>query len=113
MSILIKDMEMPKSCAGCALYRFGCTMEGKCWNVCAASGKDLDNPFGIGIPVWCPLVSVPEPHGKLIDVDAADEDAYDELELANTYRTGWEAARAMQKHYQNSPTIIPAEEKET
>ena len=35
---------------------------------------------------------------------------YDELELANSYLTGWEAARAMQKIYQNAPTIIPASE---
>ena len=68
MGVYIKGMEIPKSCADCALYRFGCTMEAKCWNMCAASGKDLDNLFDIGVPVWCPLVPVPE-HGRLIDAD--------------------------------------------
>lgn len=55
------------------------------------------------------LVPVP-PHGRLIDVDYADEYAYDELEVANNYLTGWEAARAMQKIYQTAPTIIPPDE---
>lgn len=56
----------------------------------------------------CPIIEIREPHGRLIDVDYADDYAYDELELANSYLTGWEAARAMQKIYQNAPTVIPA-----
>lgn len=105
MSILIIGMEMPKSCAGCALYRFGCTMEGECWNVCAASEKDLDNPFDIGLPVWCPLVPVP-PHGRLIDADAflakMKEDPL--FPLVEKY--------GMSRVIEAQPTIIPAEGKE-
>lgn len=56
-------------------------------------------------------VEVPTPHGRLIDVDEADKYAYDELELANGYLTGWEAARAMQKIYQSVSTVIEAEGK--
>lgn len=52
------------------------------------------------------------PHGRLIDADYADDYAYDELAIANSYLTGWEAARAMQKIYQNAPTIIEAEVEE-
>lgn len=69
MGIYIKGVEIPKSCAGCALYRFGYTMESECWSMCAVSGKDIDNPFNIGRSDWCPLIPVP-PHGRCVDADA-------------------------------------------
>ena len=59
----------------------------------------------------CPLVSVPEPHGRLIDADAfigtirplCEEDKY----TACTFET---VKRLMLEHINNAPTIIPAEE---
>ena len=57
MSILIKDMEMPKSCAEC---RF-------CGEYCYAKGDENKHS-----KLPCPLVSVP-PHGRLIDADVFTE----------------------------------------
>ena len=64
MSILIKGMEMPKSCLNCFLSRSGCravlkrmrAMERETW--IPANYRHDD----------CPLVHVP-PHGRLIDAD--------------------------------------------
>lgn len=59
MSVLIKGMDMPKRCVDCPIYFAGlCSLKlngGRC---------PLD-----GRPDWCPLVDVPTPHGKLVDVD--------------------------------------------
>lgn len=90
MSILIKNMTMPTKKYGAVLIIYP---DGKC---AAEDGAILQ------------AVELP-PHGRLIDVDEADDYAYDELELAHTYITSYEAARAMQKIYQAMPTIIEAE----
>ena len=55
MSILIKGVEMPKSCHAC-------------W----VTDYCLENHFGIfanGNGKPCPLVEIPTPHGRLIDAD--------------------------------------------
>ena len=93
MSVYIKGMEMPKD-GNETIIRI------------QPDGTVLDQ-YGHHLSITA--VPVP-PHGRLIDVDYADEYAYDELELAYCCLTNWEAARAMQKVYQAAPTIIPAEE---
>ena len=110
MSVLIKGMEMPKNCP-CELVGIGYDMYCSFVHGIPARVREYDECCEKKTrPDWCPLIEVPEPHGRLIDVDAADEYAYDELNIANSYLTGWEAARAMQKLYQNFPTVIPASE---
>ena len=66
MSVLIKDMEMPKNCDNCwALDDYGdyprclITEEQRGYNF-PIREKRMDN---------CPLVEIP-PHGRLIDADA-------------------------------------------
>ena len=72
MSVLIKGIEMPKSCVDCpcSLNMFFCR---------ALDGREVTDRTGIefkedGIvvsrPDWCPLVEAPGKHGQLIDVDA-------------------------------------------
>lgn len=64
MSIIVRNMEMPKRCFDCPC----------CWAVghfeCLLAKKDLRKEHGINIirPNWCPLVEIP-PHGRLIDAD--------------------------------------------
>ena len=77
MSVLIKGMEMPKSCSVCPMLE-GDRMDG----LCHAASKWLDDdehwawyvyPEGDmddSKPCNCPLVSV-QPHGDLIDIDKA------------------------------------------
>ena len=97
MGVYIKGMDMPTE------GKYNCTLY-----VCSDGSAYIEvGSFPEGNDKFL-VASIP-PHGRLIDVDYADEYAYDELELAHTYRTGWEAARSMQKIYQNVPTIIQAE----
>lgn len=75
MSVLVKGMEMPKSCNHCSfsswsnLYQ---TMRcNRCIKLCFKKGSE---EYMIKRPEWCPLVEVSAPHGRLIDVDALLED---------------------------------------
>lgn len=71
MSVLIKGMEMPKSCEYCDL----CSDDGYCL---AMGGDSLWDVLPEGAEYFptgwkyegCPLVEVPAPHGRLIDADA-------------------------------------------
>jgi len=71
MSVLIKNMEMPMSCESCPMSHYiietitGCNI---------TKGKEYvekeDRDFWYNDkPSWCPLVEVPTPHGRLIDVN--------------------------------------------
>ena len=60
MSVLIKGMEMPKSCSVCRLFgEYGCSFIGPVGYALTRGERNDD----------CPLVPVP-PHGDLIDRDA-------------------------------------------
>lgn len=69
MSVLIKGMEMPKSCP-CEIigvgydlfcsFAYGVPARVQEYNECCENGTKPD---------WCPLIEVP-PHGRLIDADA-------------------------------------------
>lgn len=81
MSILIKGMDMPSSCADCQAY---INNGNSCWcvlidkDICDKGKRDED----------CPLVEVKTPHGKLKDADNL-----------KVFSDLWEA-----------PTVIEAEE---
>ena len=61
MSILIKGMEMPKNCQECDLY-----IEGACY---AKGYRDYRSIMDTAKPDDCPLVELPEKHGRLVDAD--------------------------------------------
>lgn len=71
MSILIKGMEMSKSCEDCDL----CTFDGYCM---ATGGDSLWDALPEGAEYFptgwkyegCPVIEVPAPHGDLIDIDS-------------------------------------------
>ena len=90
MSVLIKGMEMPTSCAEC---RF-------CGEYCYAKGDE--NKYS---KLPCPLVPVPD-HGRLIDADALP--TYDKP-IGKMMMFGGEYVYT-QTAIDNAPTIIPAEE---
>ena len=62
MSVLIKGMEMPKSCGRCWFNKssLSCAITGSYIDRDDENRERLDD---------CPLVEVPEPHGRLIDKD--------------------------------------------
>ena len=62
MSIIVRNMEMPKRCFDCPCCCAVGSFE------CLLAKKDLRKEHGINIsrPNWCPLIEVP-PHGDLVD----------------------------------------------
>ena len=104
MSILIEGMEMPKSCDSCRIMVFedtNCVDELYCG--CPIVFKA--HPQGVDHrPDYCPLVYVPEPHGRLGDLDALkDKWTHKDLDL---FSQGWSWLRDLNK----APTVIPASE---
>lgn len=70
MSVLIKGMRMPENCIKCPM-QFG----GMCYVMPADVDESrvaptVEEALKQGKPDWCPLVEIPEPHGRLIDGDA-------------------------------------------
>lgn len=58
--ILIRGMEMPKTCGDCPLSAF--RMD------CKLTGRDISRDWmKRKIPDWCPLVPLPEGHGRIVD----------------------------------------------
>jgi len=90
--ILIKDMEMPKSCAFCRFYGVYCYAKG-------------DENAHSTLP--CPLIPVP-PHGDLIDINTL------KLAIVNVdYVNKHDYLKGVLNAINNAPTVIPAEEGET
>lgn len=78
MGVYIKDIEMPKSCTECFLYRYDDRLRNeeerhiclrKCW---ARLIRPTEERQG-----FCPLVEVKTPHGRLIDADDMSVNRYD------------------------------------
>ena len=71
MSIIIKGEPMPEACAFCTCFRDD-SIDGVHAYQCKATfityGKEDDWIWNTR-PNWCPLVELPEKHGRLIDAD--------------------------------------------
>ena len=97
MSILIKGIEMPKTCADCRLTT---------WN-----GEDTVCPFSrvsalnIGRQVDCPLIEVPE-HGDLID---RDELLSDKSEVIHKFMVFGGHYVIEEDKIKDAPIIIPSD----
>ena len=101
MAILIKGMEMPKSCP-CELAGIGYDVYCSFVHGIPARVREYDECCEKGTrPDWCPCIEVPEPHGRLGDLD----------ELKTAFPCGeyvkTESVRATIDHMR---TIIPASE---
>lgn len=106
MSLLIQNMDMPKSCKDCDIKR---DISG--WYCCTLGAKDgkpldLENIYDELIYIDsrhpdCPLVEIPTPHGRLIDAD----ELMKECEKEPTF-----LAEMLHRKLRNAPTIIEAEE---
>lgn len=99
MEVYVKGMKMPKNCSSCPLSvlsenRLFCERTS---NAVVKTKIDRD----------CPLVPVPEPHGRLIDADAL------KVSLAYAKETAkWSVPllRTVLMIVDKIPTIIPASE---
>ena len=125
MSVLVKNMEMPKDCRECRIMEYHSNL-GETWcapavGLLAVNFKPI--PFD-GRPDWCPLVELPEKHGRLIDADAfakriksiIERQGYDDLTIGKFLTVGEvlnaviDDLKGMTLYgYENAPTVIEAE----
>ena len=70
MSVIVRGMEIPEKCGLCDLFHAESPMH--CTVV--KGHKTVGAPYGMPRPDWCPLVEVPEKHGRLIDADKLMDD---------------------------------------
>ena len=93
MSVIVKGMKMPDTCLHCP---FADGEYGWC---------DVDNSIGMcndERPDDCPLVALPDTHGRLVDADALIEDV--DGDLTDSIAEG----RAIEK-IMEAPTIVESE----
>jgi hypothetical protein len=117
MSVLIKGMRIPKDCRECKFQDYGFTT-GDTW--CGVNDAVLARNFEAikfdGRPEWCPLVEVPEPHGRLIDADMLIkfvEDRYEITWESDCYEGGIkDACSDILEKIDTMPTVIEAEDGE-
>lgn len=91
MAVLIKGMKLPDKCGHCRFATaFDCGVDGQFIKTHNARRKD------------CPLVEVPEPHGRLIDADALIDKILGMYAFDNSFRF------CMKGILLSAPTVIPA-----
>lgn len=111
MSVLIKDMEMPKSCMDCPFKGFD--RAGGRGNICTINDSITLHAVLDGIDVKfirmgdCPLVPVPK-HGRLIDADALEKDGW---MMHRTVRADTNTMSYQTKKPTDFPTIEPERRK--
>ena len=111
--ILIRGMEMPESCRQCRIsFEVGigeylcqlctdpnpCVEGGEFWRECGADGINTR-------PDWCPLIALPDGHGRLIDAD----------KLMKHYAWWGECEQKdlFDSIVEQQDTIVPAEKEDT
>ena len=106
MSIIVKGMEMPKTCGECSFLQES-VWKGKMYPcVCVAGGfvvKPSETDMKDGL---CPLVELPEKHGRLIDADLLKNEYPHDTDSdypVNTNSYGCESI-------DDAPTVIEAED---
>lgn len=110
MSVIIKGATMPGTCVDCPLFResaYGFDLcKGKGIGFVAEDAKWLDATR----PDWCPLVELPEKHGRLIDADDMERFMSDtvqgDIRQYPYSDTLWDMAF---KWIDSRPTIVEAE----
>ena len=111
------NLEMPKDCPMCPFAHYdmfntfkGCDItRGK---RCAVI-NDKDYAKSPTIPDWCPLVEVPNQHGRLIDADEMFDEFVIEGQRSKRYKLGekWELnGEEIRSVISRLSTVIPASE---
>ena len=98
MSVIVKNMEMPKNCKNCPL-RYSST--GYAW--CDITGESLALEIDMRDDT-CPLIELP-PHERLIDIKSVEEWKF--VTVGNDYQRWWNSA--LESVIDNAPTVIEAE----
>ena len=98
MSILIKGMDMPISCEKCPL----------CYDYLNCSIDDSLQMYLYNRHPNCPLIEIPTPHGRLIDIDKVKDKLRDQIPCCGLDMT-YSNSNAFDT-MDNAPTILEAEE---
>ena len=107
MNVLI-HMDLPKSCSDCRFYD-----DNYDYPTCIVTGYSRGynwSPFNQRMPD-CPLVAVPETHGRLIDVEILCEKimtAWDIADIEKKQIVSAVIADIITRIVVSTPTIIPA-----
>ena len=106
MSIIIKGLNMPKSCGGC---EFNYCLEGGSyeWWECVILHDDI-NQFDTR-RTDCPLIEIPTPHGRLIDASELDKCWEEKEDISEDvdYKILYKCVLAISKY---APTMLESEE---
>jgi hypothetical protein len=125
MGVYVKGMEMPHDCGDCDflsglicpdnVYHCYAPVDNKNYSIDVT--EYVENWLK---PLWCPLVKVPTPHGRLIDADeivkdlrhdvAVDQDMLDCKELTSVIRETTQADKVVKQNaaeiIESTPTVI-------
>ena len=109
MGVYIKGMEMPRGCSKCKLFgEYGCPFIGAVGMALTRGERNED----------CPLIEVPDGHGRLIDADDFERsecnscDGSCELVECDCLSCCKECRCDFMKDIRDAQTIIPADRKE-
>lgn len=113
--ILIRGLDMPDGCHHCRFSYLdnGETNDGEPCSVimCSAMEQGTNGAeYDGNRPSWCPLVPLPEGHGKLIDIEDVKSGKFHiegRAEMYSAYNIGWNDA--LDAVCMNAPSIVPAE----
>ena len=105
MGVYIKGMEMPKNCIDCH-----CMDEEYFW--CGPANRNLKTVTTDCRPDFCPLIEVPEQHGRLGDLDALRKRIEENIDAAKKAgnHEWWYACTVALDFAQAAQAIIEAEE---
>ena len=102
MSVLIKDMKMPTGCLSCDFCNlFGLYDERYCRRL-------MRTTTGVTRLNNCPLIGVPDGHGRLIDANALFEEIYKAWGITADASD----CSVLMQLINDAPTIIPASKEE-
>jgi len=108
MSVIVKGMKVPSECEYCGFCRYY-NENGNVW--CNATNRLLKRQWkephwtylDVKRPEWCPLIELPEKHGRLID----ERVAYDKIaEQEGGYYMDMDGVDC---GLEETPTVIEAE----
>lgn len=101
MSMIIKAMNMPKSCHDCAMRYMSIGLDFECVFTNDYVGDCVERRLAN-----CPIVEVPTPHGRLIDADVI----MDLLEKSVPEKNRGHQFYVFRHMLRNAPTIIEADQ---
>ena len=106
MGVYIKRMKMPKECRECYLLEYYEYLGETQCSITRMMLAEREKPISFdGRPSWCPLVEVPEPHGRLIDAEKLKNEYPHDTDWDYPVNTNCYVCESID----NAPTVIEAE----